>query len=82
MNIEDLPKSWDEKARAEAFEILNAMERSTTPQTGYTIFNKIRSKISTNSDRVCLTMVYLKECSYLKHIGYDNDYDSIYELNV
>jgi len=63
--------------------IIESMDRSTTPQTGYSIYNKIRRNIKSTfkADDICKAMVDLGESGYIVFAGFDKDRDSLYVGN-
>ena len=62
--------------------VLKTVERSTKPQSGWTIFQKMnKKKIYTYKGKeICMIMYELYKRGYLRRVGFDSDRDSIYKL--
>jgi len=76
--LEEIPKGekgW--KNRRLDIQMLDVMQRATTPQTGWHISQKLRKA---DGYHICERMYYLYTQEYLKLVGHDSDGDSEYEL--
>ena len=58
--------------------ILIGVERATTPQTGWAIYQKIKRKISTDGNDICVRMHSMYQEGLIKHVGHDVDGHSLY----
>lgn len=58
--------------------IVSGVIRATTPQTGWSIWQKIKTKTSANGDQVCREMFALCYDGVIKRVGFDADGDSQY----
>lgn len=54
------------------------INRATTPQTGWAIFQKIHRKISISGNEVCIRMNSMCNEGLIKRVGFDDDSDSLY----
>lgn len=63
--------------------IIEIVNRSTTPQSGWAIRQKLKSKKkywSLQGEQLCSIMFSLNKRGYLEHMGFDSDSDSIYKI--
>ena len=68
------------KVRKLERQILDSMSRSTIPNTGWHIYQKIRFKTSAGGNEICMRMHSLANRGYLKVVGSDGDCGYLYEL--
>lgn len=78
--IEKGQPGW--KKRRLQITILEVVSRSTTPQTGWDIYQKLRKKknYSVDGNDLCIKMNSLCEMGYLKRVGH-YDCDSQYIIS-
>ena len=60
--------------------IMCGMGRATKPQTGWSIYQKIKRKFSVSGSDICIKMNSLCNDGKLIRVGYDFDGDSLYTL--
>ena len=70
-------KGW--KVRRLEIEIMATMQRATQPNTGWDIWQKLKRKITTDGDEVCLRMKGLSDRGHLKITGNDVDCGYFYD---
>jgi len=58
--------------------IIFGIDRATTPQTGWSIWQKIKRKTSASGNDICIRMNSMCEEGFIKRVGHDNDGDSLY----
>ena len=61
--------------------ILSSMNKATTHQTGWHVYQKIKGFVSTTGDDICKLMERMSERGYLDVVGSDYDCGYFYKVS-